>query len=125
MKSVTVKFNNVWDEYGDVEEYEILVFNIPDGVEVDIENETGVLHACSEAFECYDMEDEESVEGFYEDYPSVTSADLEIAKDVLEYDGCGASGLTASRIADFISKKYSGVDYVTLNPNYDLEIDID
>lgn len=119
MKELTVRFNNLWNEDDD-ESYEIIIFKMPSDIDIDIRKETTILDHCHDIFDCYDIEDKEELAEAMHDY-GVTEKEMEIANDVLEGGECG---VTASRIAEFIEKKYPSVTWEVYTFSCDLEIDI-
>lgn len=122
MKKIKVRFNNVWDDDGVCEDYEIFIFYIPDELDVDIEKEVDILYECYIILNDYDCDDEENLTEILHDYYDVTVEDLNIAIHTLNN---GDSGLIAERIAIFISEKYPGVTYEVPDCSCDLVIDID
>ena len=121
MKEIKVRFNNVWDDYGDCDEYEIVIFRMPKDMNIDIQKETDILDDCHTILNDYDYENEDELSEAFEDFDNVTRGDFDIAKEILENED---TGLIASRIADFISAKYPDVTWTTPDYSCDLEIDI-
>ena len=121
MKEIKVKFNNIWDDYGDCDEYEIIIFSIPKEMNIDISNETQILDACYNILNDYDCDDQEELIEAFNDYSNVTENDLDLARKILDN---GNMGLIASRIADFISEKYPDVTWKMPDYSCDLEINI-
>ena len=122
MKQIKVKFNNVWDDYGDCDPYEIIIFNVPEDLNIDIRKETKILNDCYDMLNDYECADEKELAEALIMYPDVTEKDLEDAKKVLGEDG--GMGPIASRIADFIQERYPNVSWEFPDNKCDLEIDI-
>ena len=118
-----VKFNNVWDDYGDGDAFELWMFYIPADLDVDIKKEIDTLYSCQMAFEDCDFDDVNAVNEYCKEN-NISLKDLEFAKAALDFDGNSCAGVTAFRFSTFISIKYPEVTYECYNANYDIEIDL-
>lgn len=118
MKEIKVKFKNIWDNSFDFDKCEIIIFKMPKEMNIDVKKETKILDMCHIALTEYDCNDEEELTEALQDY-DITKSDLEIAKIVL---ADGDYGVIASRIADFISKKYPNTTWEHIH--CDVEVDI-
>ena len=119
-----VKFNNVWDDFGDGDAFELWIFHIPVDLDIDIKKEVDILYNCQMVFEDCDFDDVNAVNEYCKEN-NISLKDIEFAKAALDFDGENCSGVTTSRFSTFISIKYPDITYECYNASYDVEIDLD
>lgn len=123
-KRLTVKFSEINYQTGNAEWYEIIIFSIPNELEIDIRKESEIFSSCDSIINDYDCESENDLAQAFEEYEGVTEKDLKIAKDIIDYDRIVSAGLTAKMYATFIKEKYPETDWYVPNLKCDLEVQI-